>query len=39
MARNLQKQLNQNIPNDFNDEEYARKLQDELNNQFYNNDF
>lgn len=38
MARNLQKQLNQNIQNDFDDEEYAKHLQDELNNQFFNND-
>ena len=38
MARNLQKQLNQKMPNDLDDEEYAKKLQDELNQQFYNDD-
>ena len=38
MARNLQKQLNQKMPNTFDDEEYAKKLQDELNQQFYNDD-
>ena len=37
MARNLQNQLNQDMPDNFDDEEYAKQLQDELNQNFYNN--